>query len=206
MLDWLNDNTGAIQGLTSISVAILTACLARFTYRYVNLTGAIANAAKEQVKLAQMQAEVSASLAELAQEQRALNQQRLAEVKDKEEINRQEGKRELERLAVRLLTQLSGSSSEPELDYLKNSPPITEEIIDSIRKAAEQARDPNIGKLESAITSLEAIAALKNRVALAPQETDVLTTSERESYKTNLRNARDGLEAFTSYRPSNKRY
>lgn len=206
MISWLNENTGAVQGLASISVAILTALLALFTYRYVNLTGAIASAAKEQVELARIQAEVSASLAELAQEQRALNQQRLDEVKDKEETSRQEGKRELDRLAARLLTQLSGSSSEPELDYLKNSPAISEDVFDSIRKAAEQARDPNTGHLESAIASLEAIAALQNRIAISPQNPYVLSTSERESYKTNLRNARDGLKTFTSYRPNNERY
>ncbi|OIN52312.1 hypothetical protein BLL37_04645 [Pseudomonas azotoformans] len=206
MIDWLNENTGAVQGLASISVAVLTALLARFTYRYVNLTGAIAIAAKEQVELARAQAQVSSSLAELAQEQRALNQQRLDEVKDKEENNRQEGKRELERLAARLLSQLSGSSSEPELDYLKNSLPISEDVFDSIRKAAEQARDPNTGNLESTIASLEAIVALQKRIATSPQDSYVLSTSERESYKTNLRNARDGLKTFTSYRPNNERY
>lgn len=206
MITWLNANTGAVQGLASISVAILTALLARFTYRYVNLTDAIAKAAKEQVELARIQADVSASLAGLAQEQRALKQQQIDEVKHTEEISRQDGRRELDKLAARLLTQLSGSSSEPECDHLKSSPVLSEDVLNSLRTAADQAKVENAGELESVITALEAIAVLQNRISTSSQSPYQFSTSERESYKTNLRNARDGLKTFTSYRPNNERY
>lgn len=206
MIDWFNHNAGAVQGFASLAVAILTALLAFFTYRYVKLTGTIADAAKEQVELARLQASVSASLAETAKEQRLLNQQRLDEAKNKDEAIALAGKRELDRLAARLLTQLSGASTEPELEYFINSPPISEEVLNSIRQAATQAREPKTGQLESAVASLEAIAALQGRVIASAHQPYVFSSSERESYKTNLRNARAELKNFTSYRPQNERY
>jgi len=206
MIEWFNANAGAVQGLAALAVTILTALLAFLTYRYVRLTGTIANAAKEQVELARLQASVSSSLAEAAKEQRALNQQRLDEAKSKEEADALTGKRELDRLAARLLTQLSGASTEPELEYFMNSSPISEEVLNSVKQAATQAREPKTGQLESAIASLEAIAALQSRVVGSSPRPYTFSSSERESYKTNLRNARAELQNFTLYRPKNERY
>jgi hypothetical protein len=206
MMEWLNSNAAAVQALAAVTTVILTAVLARLTHGYVRLTKNIADSASEQVEIARLQVAVSENLANASKEQRALNQQRVDEVKHQEETSIQEGKRELDRLAARLLTQLSGSSSEPELDFLNRLEAISAQVLDSIRDAAEQAREPKVGNLESAIASLEGIADLQARVAAAPEAPYIFSASERETYKTNLRNARAELSKFTSYIPLNNRY
>ena len=55
MLDWLNTNAGAVQGISAVLTAIVTIVLVLITWRYVTLTDQLARSAQDQFKLGQQQ-------------------------------------------------------------------------------------------------------------------------------------------------------
>lgn len=50
MLNWFNQNAGAVQGIASLATAVLTAVLVAVTYRYTRLTHRLAKFAEDQLK------------------------------------------------------------------------------------------------------------------------------------------------------------
>jgi hypothetical protein len=55
MLDWLNTNAGAVQGISAVLTAVVTMVLVLITWRYVTLTDQLARSAQDQFKLGQQQ-------------------------------------------------------------------------------------------------------------------------------------------------------
>jgi hypothetical protein len=53
---WLNRNAAAVQAIASIASALTTIALAWITFRYVTLTGELARAAREQLRMKQQSA------------------------------------------------------------------------------------------------------------------------------------------------------
>lgn len=59
MLDWLNSNAGAVQGVSAALTALVTVLLALITWRYVTLTDRLARSAQDQFNLGQKHFELS---------------------------------------------------------------------------------------------------------------------------------------------------
>jgi hypothetical protein len=59
MLNWLNDNSGAVQGVASAVTTIVTVVLTIATIWYVRLTSKLANSAQQQYNLGQRQFELT---------------------------------------------------------------------------------------------------------------------------------------------------
>lgn len=65
MLQWLNVNAGAVQGVSAVVTVILTALLIVVTWRYVRLTNKLARSAQDQFDLGQRQFELACKAAVL---------------------------------------------------------------------------------------------------------------------------------------------
>src|SRR4051812_22156911 len=65
MLDWLNQNSGAVQGISSALTALVTIVLILVTWRYVRLTERLSQTAQDQFNLGQRQYKLSQDIAML---------------------------------------------------------------------------------------------------------------------------------------------
>jgi len=206
IITFLNKNAGAIQGVAACVTVALTGMLAFLTWKYVRLTGTIADAANRQVELAALQADIASNLAKTAQEQRTSEEQRIKDEKEKREEAVNFAKRRLEASIVQFLVQLASSGSMPEEEFLRTLPVVDDQKLESIRTAAIEAKEERMGELEGALSALQGIAALQKHVIATPAGQAAFTSSEQASYSSNLRNARDGLKRLTRFRPASERY
>lgn len=69
LIQWLDQNVGAIQALSSVAVAVLTLFLVSFTRRYVHRTGEMLDVTRDQLRLLEQQAKEEARALALAHEQ-----------------------------------------------------------------------------------------------------------------------------------------
>jgi hypothetical protein len=205
---WLDGHAGAVQALSAVVSAILTALIARLTSRYVALTGTIATAAQKQVEIAQLQADTAKNLEAAARQQRELERDRSSEAKAREQAAADLAKRQLSGIAARFLTQFAGfSSTAPSEAAFRILPPISDSDVQTMRDAAHAAGIKAFDVLESVLSALAFMADLQQRVkSTNPAAGYSFSSGEAKVYETTLRNLRSGLKEFTEYRPTSEVY
>jgi len=80
---------------------VLTCFIAVLTFRYVALTGTLAEAAKKQVEIAQLQANTAKDLKAATLQQQQLEQQRSADARARDQSTAEVARRQLSGLAAR---------------------------------------------------------------------------------------------------------
>lgn len=194
MWEWLNTNAGAVQAVAAGVSAFVAWKLVALTRRYVDLTGILAESAKQQVEIAKLQAQTAKDIHEATRRQQKLVEDAKAQAE-----------RQLSSMAAKYLAALAGLSSQTIApSALQTLPRISTQDLDTFSQAAIQA-NVKPDDADAAASGLSWLAGLQERVAVS-QNSQQFSQAETTMYSKTVRNVRESLRKLTNFRPASEEY
>jgi hypothetical protein len=167
-MNWLKENSAAIQALASLAALSVAVILAWLTYRYVRLTRDIATSSLEQVK----------------------------HIREAVTIERERHARALASLSLRIRTSFGGLNADvPRHKELRGYSQFTEREIADIEALARQVGGP---VLDSASQTVASLRTMQDMIQKAKQINEVQgwipTQQEMQAWRRAIESAHRGLQ------------